>query len=74
MEMVEKEISRNEADRRTSYSLLNEDLKKKVEEVAGSRGESFSVFVRRSVLKELADLNLAYLSADEKKALGLEEK
>jgi hypothetical protein len=37
--------------------------------VCQSRGEDVSDFVRRAVLKELA--NLSYLDADSKKALGM---
>ncbi len=40
-----------------------------VREVAKRRGEDVSVFVRRSLLRELAVLS--YLSEDEKKALGV---
>ncbi|MDD4326503.1 MAG: hypothetical protein IAX22_03405 [Candidatus Bathyarchaeota archaeon] len=40
-----------------------------LEKVTRSRREQVSDFVRRSIQKELAALN--YLSADEKKALGI---
>jgi len=40
-----------------------------LEKVCKARGEDVSDFVRRSILKELA--SLSYLSAEEKKALGI---
>lgn len=40
-----------------------------LEKVCKARGEDVSDFVRRSILKELA--SLSYLSAEEKKALGV---
>ncbi|MGA2308851.1 MAG: hypothetical protein ABSG57_04790 [Candidatus Bathyarchaeia archaeon] len=47
-------------------SVEDKDLLKKVSK---SRGEDLSDFVRRAVRKELA--SLSYLSADDKKALGV---
>jgi len=41
-----------------------------LKKVCKARGEDLSDFVRRSVRKELA--RLCYLSAEEKKALGME--
>ena len=43
------------------YQLLNE--------VCNNRGEDVAGFIRRTVLKELAELS--YLSAEQKKALGV---
>jgi uncharacterized protein (DUF1778 family) len=40
-----------------------------LEKVCKARGEDVSDFVRRSIRKELA--SLSYLSAEEKKALGV---
>lgn len=40
-----------------------------LEKVCKARGEDVSDFVRRSIRKELA--NLSFLSAEEKKALGV---
>jgi hypothetical protein len=40
-----------------------------LEKVCKARGEDLSDFVRRSIRKELANLN--FLSAEEKKALGM---
>ena len=49
-----------------------EDDKALLERVCKARGEDVSDFVRRSVRKELA--RLSFLSAAEKKALGLKPK
>jgi hypothetical protein len=43
-----------------------------LEKVCKLRGEDQSDFVRRSIKKELA--SLSYLSAEDKKALGVSEK
>jgi len=41
-----------------------------LDKVCQARGEDLSSFIRRSIRKELA--SLSFLSAEEKKALGLE--
>ena len=43
-----------------------------IKQVAGSRGEDVSDFIRLSVRRELA--RLSYLSVDEKKALEVKEE
>jgi hypothetical protein len=48
---------------------LSEKDKSLLEKVCKDRGENVSVFVRRSIRKELA--SLSFLSHDEKKALGV---
>lgn len=48
---------------------ISEEHKALLERVCRARGEDLSDFVRRSVLKELA--SLSFLSAEEKKALGV---
>lgn len=42
-----------------------------LDQVVKARGEDKSAFIRRSIKKEFA--SLGFLSADEKKALGLSE-
>ncbi len=49
---------------------LKPEEKKLLQRVSDARGEDVSSFVRRSVFKELASLNL--LPADQVRALGLE--
>lgn len=46
-----------------------EELHRQVMEVSKRRGEDISDFIRRAILKELANLN--FLSEDQKKALGV---
>jgi negative regulator of replication initiation len=48
---------------------VTEDLYTKLATISHTRGEDVSDFVRRSILKELAQLS--FLSATEKKALGI---
>jgi hypothetical protein len=48
---------------------MSQEHKALLERVCHARGEDLSDFIRRSVLKELA--NLSFLSAEEKKALGV---
>jgi uncharacterized protein (DUF1778 family) len=56
----------------TEYHIvvrIEPSLKKLVDQVAKARGERISNFVRRAIKSELA--RLSYLTADEKKALGI---
>lgn len=48
---------------------VHKEHKALLEKVSKARGEDVSDFVRRSILKELA--SLSFLSAEEKKALGV---
>jgi hypothetical protein len=48
---------------------ITEDLNSKLRTISGARGEDVSDFIRRAILKELA--NLSFLSDDQKKALGV---
>ena len=48
---------------------VSEDLYKQLKTISDARGEDVSDFVRRAILKELANLN--YLSNNQKKALGI---
>lgn len=50
---------------------LPQDIAALLSRVAENRGETVSLFVRRSVLRELA--HLSYLSRDQKKSLGISE-
>lgn len=49
---------------------LEEKHRELLDKVVENRGESLSSFVRRAILKELAELS--YLPDEEKKALGIE--
>jgi uncharacterized protein (DUF1778 family) len=53
----------------TISARMHPEHKVLLERVCKARGEDLSDFVRRSVLKELA--SLSFLSAEEKKALGV---
>jgi uncharacterized protein (DUF1778 family) len=48
---------------------IPQEDKELIEKICKARGEDVSDFVRRSIRKELASLN--FLSADQKKALGI---
>jgi len=48
---------------------ITEDLYFKLRDVSSARGEDISDFIRRAILKELA--NLSFLSEEQKKALGV---
>jgi len=50
---------------------VNEELHKLLKRVCEQRGEDVSDFIRRAVLKELA--NLSFLPEEQKKALGIKE-
>ena len=50
---------------------VTEELYDVLSRVCRSRGEDVSDFVRRAVLRELA--RLSFLSAEQKKALGVQE-
>jgi hypothetical protein len=52
------------------FARMSEQDVQLVKKVARARGEDLSDFVRRAVKMELA--RLSFLSAEEKKALGLE--
>jgi len=51
---------------------INQETRDLLDKVCKARGEDLSDFVRRSVLKELAELS--FLPDDQKKALGVEVK
>lgn len=51
------------------HTRVPQKIKTILQEVCGRRGESEADFLRRSVLKELADLG--FLTDDDKKALGI---
>ncbi len=51
---------------------MHQEHKALLEKVCKARGEDVSDFVRRSILKELA--SLSFLSAEEKKALGVKSE
>jgi hypothetical protein len=51
------------------FARVDPQLYKKLKEVSRARGEDLSDFVRRAVLKELA--NLSFLPDEQKKALGV---
>lgn len=48
---------------------VTEDLYARIRNVSKNRGEDISDFIRRAILKELA--NLSFLSTEQKKALGV---
>ena len=56
------------SDKRITIRIKNENFSQ-LKNVAKQRGEDISSFIRRSYLKELAELG--YLPDDQKKALGL---
>ena len=56
----------------TVSARMSHEDKILLEKVCKLRGEDQSDFVRRSIKKELA--SLSYLSAEDKKALGVSEK
>ncbi|MGA3059847.1 MAG: DUF1778 domain-containing protein [Candidatus Bathyarchaeia archaeon] len=51
------------------FAKMTQEDVQLLKQVAKARGEDLSDFVRRAVYKELASLN--FLSADQKKALGI---
>jgi uncharacterized protein (DUF1778 family) len=53
----------------TVSARMSQEDKALLKKVCKARGEDVSDFVRRSIRKELA--NLSFLSAEEKKALGV---
>ena len=48
---------------------VSEELHTQLKTISNARGEDVSDFVRRAILKELA--NLSFLSPEQKKALGI---
>jgi len=50
---------------------VTKDLYLKLRTISNARGEDVSDFIRRAILKELA--NLSFLSENQKKALGIKE-
>ena len=50
---------------------VTKDLYLKLRTISDARGEDVSDFIRRAILKELA--NLSFLSENQKKALGIKE-
>ena len=50
---------------------MTDELHSQLRTISKARGEDVSDFVRRAILKELA--NLGFLSPEEKKALGILE-
>jgi len=54
---------------RTIGIRVTEQLYQLLNKVCNNRGEDVAGFIRRTVLKELAELS--YLSAEQKKALGV---
>lgn len=50
---------------------VTKDLYLKLRTISDARGEDVSDFIRRAILKELA--NLSFLSENQKKALGIRE-
>jgi len=51
---------------------ITQQTRKLLDKVCAARGEDLSDFVRRAVLKELAELS--FLPAEQKKALGIAVK
>lgn len=51
---------------------VTDELYSQLRAISNARGEDVSDFVRRAILKELA--NLSFLSPEQKKALGIKQE